>query len=126
MAKIKSQDTKPELKLRKTLWHLGFRYRKNVRKLPGSPDIVYSKYKLAIFVDGEFWHGYDWHNKIDKIKTNRGFWVPKIERNMQRDNENNQSLSEMGWYVMRFWEREIIKDLDGCTNRIISYIEEYG
>jgi DNA mismatch endonuclease, patch repair protein len=126
MSKIKSQDTKPELKLKKALWNLGFKYRKNVKKLPGTPDIVYSKYKLAIFVDGEFWHGFNWVDKKDKIKTNRDFWIPKIERNMQRDFKNNQLLSESGWFVMRFWEHEVIKDFDGCVNRVISYVLEKG
>lgn len=124
MAKIKSQNTKPELKLKKALWNLGFRYRKNLKKLPGSPDIVYTKHKLAIFVDGEFWHGYNWAEKKTKIKTNRDFWIPKIERNIQRDTQNNQLLTEAGWYVIRFWEHELKKDFEGCLNRVISYIKD--
>ncbi|MDD4190795.1 MAG: very short patch repair endonuclease [Mangrovibacterium sp.] len=122
MAKIKSQNTKPELKLRKALWNLGFRYRKNLRKLPGSPDIVCTKYKLVIFVDGEFWHGYNWSEKKTKIKTNRDFWIPKIERNIQRDLQNNQLLTDAGWYVIRFWEHELKKDFAGCVNRVTSYL----
>lgn len=124
MGKIKSQNTKAEIKLRKALWNLGFRYRKNVKNLPGTPDIVYRKHKLAVFVDGGFWHGHNWDEKKSKIKTNRDFWIPKIERNMQRDNETNQLLSEAGWYVMRFWEHEVIKDFDGCVNRVISYLQD--
>lgn len=123
MAKIKSQNTKPELKLKKALWNLGFRYRKNLKKLPGSPDIVYTKHKLAIFVDGEFWHGYNWAEKKTKIKTNRDFWIPKIERNIQRDIQNNQLLTDAGWYVIRFWEHELKKDLEGCLNSVISYLQ---
>jgi DNA mismatch endonuclease (patch repair protein) len=123
MGKIKAQDTKPELKLRKALWHLGYRYRKNVKKLPGKPDIVFRKAKLAIFVDGEFWHGYDWEEKKLKIKTNRDFWIPKIERNMQRDAEINSLLIEKGWKVMRFWEKEIKSNLEGCINQVINYLE---
>jgi len=123
MAKIKAQDTKPELKLRKALWNLGFRYRKNVKKLPGTPDIVFKKVKLVVFVDGEFWHGFDWEMKKLKIKTNRDFWIPKIERNMQRDAENNTLLSEKGWKVMRFWEKEINSNLEGCINQVINYLE---
>jgi len=123
MAKIKAQDTKPELKLRKALWNLGFRYRKNVKKLPGTPDIVFRKAKLVVFVDGEFWHGFDWEQKKLKIKTNRDFWIPKIERNMQRDAENNTLLSEKGWKVMRFWEKEIKSNLEGCINQVINYLE---
>lgn len=102
MGKIKSQDTKPELKLKKALWNLGYRYRKNLKKLPGSPDIVYSKHKLAIFVDGEFWHGFNWSEKKAKIKTNRECWIPKIERNIQRDKQNNRLLLDTGWHVIRF------------------------
>ena len=79
MSKIKSQNTLPEIKLRKYLWNLGFRYRLNVAKLPGKPDIVISKSKLIIFIDGEFWHGYKWNQKKNKIKANRNYWIPKIE-----------------------------------------------
>jgi len=125
MRKIKSQNTKPEIKLRKALWNLGYRYRKNLKKLPGTPDIVYSKQRLAIFVDGGFWHGYNWAEKMNSIKSNRNFWIPKIERNMQRDHMNNQLLSQDGWYVMRFWEHEINKDFHGCVNRVISYLQAY-
>lgn len=124
MSKIKSQNTKPELKLKKTLWNLGFRYRKNVKKLPGTPDIVFPKDKIVIFVDGEFWHGYNWEEKKTKIKTNRDFWIPKIERNIQRDKRNNQLLSESGWYVLRFWEHEIKKDFEDCISQIINYFQK--
>jgi DNA mismatch endonuclease (patch repair protein) len=124
MGKIKSQNTKPELKLRKALWNLGYRYRKNVRKLPGKPDIVFAKHKMAIFVDGEFWHGYNWGEKKTKIKTNREFWIPKIERNIQRDKQNNKLLIDKGWYVIRFWENELKKNFEGCVTRIVSYLQE--
>ncbi|MFZ4549370.1 MAG: very short patch repair endonuclease, partial [Bacteroidales bacterium] len=123
MAKIKAQDTKPELKLRKALWNLGYRYRKNVKKLPGKPDIVFRKAKLVVFVDGEFWHGFEWEQKKLKIKTNHDFWIPKIERNMQRDTENNNSLSNKGWKVMRFWEKETKSNLEGCICQVINYLE---
>ena len=124
MSKIKSMDTKPELKFKKALWNLGFRYRKNVKKLPGTPDIVYFKNKLVIFIDGDFWHGYNWEVKKTRIKSNRNFWIPKIERNMQRDNQNNLLLSETGWHVMRFWEHEIKKEFDSCIFRVISHLQE--
>lgn len=124
MGKIKSRNTKPELKLKKTLWSLGFRYRKNYKDLPGCPDIVFIKNKLAIFVDGEFWHGYNWPEKNAKIKTNRDFWIPKIERNIQRDKQINQLLMDMGWNVIRFWEHEIKKDFDNCIEKIVSYLHE--
>lgn len=123
MRKIKSKDTKPEKKLRELLWGLGIRYRKNVKKLPGTPDIVLRKYNLVIFVDGEFWHGYNWEEKKDKIKSNRGFWIPKIERNMQKDKSVDQYFSEKGWTVMRFWEHEIKKEFGACVNQILNYID---
>jgi len=122
MGKIKSKNTKPEIKLRKALWNRGYRYRKNVNKLPGSPDIVFSKHKLVVFVDGEFWHGYDWEEKKKKIKSNRGFWIPKIERNMQRDIQNDNKLKEEGWVVLRFWEHEIKKNIVTCVETISSFI----
>ena len=125
MSKIRSKETKPEKLLRKALWELGVRYRKNVKKLPGSPDIVVSKYKLVIFIDGEFWHGYEWEKKKESIKSNKAFWVPKIERNMQRDAENNLKLKEQGWTVMRFWGNEVNKELGVCLDKILSYIQHF-
>ncbi len=118
MSKIRSKDTKPELMLRKALWERGHRYRLRVKNLPGSPDIVFRKKKLVIFVDGEFWHGFNWTEKKKKIKSNRGFWIPKIERNMQRDEENNNLLKEMGWTVLRYWESFIKKDIKTCVDMI--------
>jgi DNA mismatch endonuclease (patch repair protein) len=123
MAKIKSQNTKPELRLKRNLWHLGYRYRKSFKKLPGNPDVVYYKYKLVIFVDGEFWHGYNWHEKKTKIKTNQEYWIPKIERNIQRDKQNNQLLIDAGWRVVRFWENEIKSDFDNCINKLKAYLQ---
>jgi DNA mismatch endonuclease (patch repair protein) len=121
MSKIRSKDTKPELILRKALWARNYRYRLRDKRLPGSPDIVFRKFKLVVFVDGDFWHGYDWESKKSKLKTNRGFWIPKIERNMQRDKENNEELESMGWKVLRFWESSLNKELDSC----VAAIEEY-
>jgi DNA mismatch endonuclease (patch repair protein) len=115
MGTIKSRNTKPEILLRKELWKRGYRYRIDVKALPGRPDIVISKYQLVIFVDGEFWHGHRWDEKKQKIKTNRGFWLPKIERNIQRDDEVNERLEELGWTVVRFWEHKITKDLKGSA-----------
>ncbi|GAB5398627.1 MAG: very short patch repair endonuclease [Aureisphaera sp.] len=125
MSSIRAKNTKPEMTIRKALWAKGIRYRVNSGQLPGKPDISIKKYKLAIFVDGEFWHGYDWDSKKGSIKSNRGFWIPKIERNMQKDHEVNQHLREMGFTVFRFWSREISGDLDRCVNDIIGYIKSY-
>ena len=123
MSKIRGKNTKPEILLRKAIWQSGYRYRINFKKLPGKPDIVMLKFKLVVFVDGEFWHGYDWEKRKEKIKSNRTFWIPKIERNIQRDMENNIKLSYMGFKVMRFWEHEIKKDLEGCLRQVLNYIK---
>ncbi len=122
MSKIRGKNTKPEMLFRKALWHKGVRYRVNNKKLPGKPDVSIQKYKLAIFIDGGFWHGYNWNEKKETIKSNRGFWIPKIERNMQRDKEVNQKLSEMDYTVFRFWEKEIENELDKCINDILVHI----
>jgi DNA mismatch endonuclease (patch repair protein) len=104
--------------LRKALWHEGIRYRKSYGKLPGKPDIAITKYKIAIFCDGELWHGKDWEEKKKRITANRDYWIRKIERNMARDNENEKKLENMGWIVMRFWGKEIKKGLMDCVNEI--------
>ena len=122
MSKIRGKNTKPELLFRKALWAKGVRYRVNSKQLPGKPDISIKKYKLAIFIDGEFWHGYNWDEKRNTIKSNRGFWTPKIERNMQRDKEVNQQLHDLGFTVFRFWETEIKTDLDKCINDVLVFI----
>ena len=122
MSKIRGKNTKSELLFRKALWAKGVRYRVNSKQLPGRPDISIKKHKLAIFIDGEFWHGYNWNDRKHKIKSNRGFWIPKIERNIQRDKEVNQQLYDMGYTVFRFWEKEVKKDLDKCINDILIFI----
>jgi len=123
MSKIRHKDTKPEVLLRKALWSLGIRYRSNYKKLKGCPDIAMLKYKLLIFVDGEFWHGYEWEKRKPKLKSNREYWIPKIERNMQRDIETNDELQNAGFTVMRFWEHEIKKNLNGCIEKIITQLQ---
>jgi DNA mismatch endonuclease (patch repair protein) len=124
MSKIKAQNTKPEQSLRKSLWSLGYRYRKNVKDLPGKPDIVINRYKIIIFIDGEFWHGFNWLAKKEKIKNNRCFWISKIERNMQRDASNNLLLSKKGYLVLRFWDKEVLKNKEECIKIIIEQIEK--
>ncbi|MFT4061657.1 MAG: very short patch repair endonuclease [Edaphocola sp.] len=124
MAKIRSKNTKPELRLRKALWAAGLRYRINVKSLPGTPDIVIKKYKLAIFVDGEFWHGKDWPQKKNSIKNNREFWEEKIERNMLRDETANYHLEYLGYTVFRFWDTEINKKLGSCMAQVLNHIEQ--
>jgi len=122
MKKIRSKNTKAEVLLRKSLWTLGVRYRKNYKKLPACPDIVITKIKLVVFIDGEFWHGHNWNIKKDRIKANPDFWIPKIERNMERDVENNERLKRLGFKVVRFWEHEIKKDLQGCIDKILQHV----
>ncbi len=119
MSRILAKNTKAEVMLRKALWNHGFRYRLHSKKVFGNPDIIFSKYKLVVFVDGDFWHGYDWQNKKKKIATNKAYWIPKIERNMQRDMEVTQTLISHGWKVIRFWEHEIKKSLEGCVAEVI-------
>ena len=118
MSHIRSKNTKIELMLRKALWHSGIRYRINFRALPGTPDIVITKYKIAIFCDGEFWHGKNWNLQKNKFHSNREYWISKIERNMARDYEAVLRLERQGWYVLRFWGKEIEKDLDSCLKEI--------
>lgn len=116
----RSRDTSIEVALRKALWHRGYRYRKNYKKLPGSPDIVLTKYKVVIFCDSEFFHGKDWEIKKPKLQkgTNPEFWINKIERNMQRDIENDQRLLCMGWTVIHFWGSDILNDTETCVQVI--------
>ncbi|MDD5109419.1 MAG: very short patch repair endonuclease [Candidatus Omnitrophica bacterium] len=118
MRKIRSNNTKPELLLRSKLWGQGLRFSRKTSKLPGKPDIVLEKPRVAIFIDGEFWHGYKWREKKKKIKANRRYWVPKIERNILRDKRNSQKLRKSGWKVIRFWEHQITKDLLKCIKKI--------
>lgn len=118
MRSNKSKDTKPELMLRKELWSRGMRYRKNYKALPGKPDIVFGRAKLAVFVDGKMWHGYDWEHQKNDFKSNRDFWIPKIERNIERDLKVNQILNEQGWQVIRFWDFEIKKNVVVCADKI--------
>ncbi|TVZ26448.1 T/G mismatch-specific endonuclease [Gillisia sp. Hel_I_86] len=123
MSKIHGKDTKPEIMFRKALWKAGYRYRINYKKLIGKPDIVMNKHKTIIFIDGDFWHGFNWNEKREKIKSNRGFWIPKIERNMQRDREVNAFLKENGYTVFRFWESEIKKDLQSCLETVLKHLD---
>lgn len=124
MQAIKSQDTSIELLLRKALWQKGIRYRKNYKKLPGKPDIAITKYKIAVFCDSDFWHGYDWENRSQRIKSNRDYWIPKIERNMERDKEVTEALQCDGWIVLRFWEWQIRRQLDACVAQVLAAMEE--
>lgn len=122
MKNIKSSDTSIEIKLRKALWKKGYRYRKNYKKLPGKPDIVLLKYKIAIFCDSEFFHGKNWEVLEPRIRkgNNSEYWLKKISHNIEHDNEVNKELMFLGWTVIRFWGKDINKSLDEC----IKVIEE--
>lgn len=118
MQAVKNKNTKIEVLLRKELWSRGLRYQKNSKKVFGKPDIVFIGKKVAVFCDSEFFHGYDWKNKQKGIKSNRDFWIPKIERNMQRDIEVTEKLTSDGWTVLRFWGNDIKKNLHSCADQI--------
>ena len=104
MANASLKGGPSETALAKALWHEGIRYRRNYKELPGSPDIAITKYKVAVFVDGEFWHGQDWQNRKKKLKSNREYWIAKIEENIERDRRNDELLTAMGWKPVHFWE----------------------
>ncbi len=118
MSRIRCKDTGIEVRLRKELWSRGLRYRKNVKNIPGKPDVAFIGKKVAVFCDSEFWHGYDWEHRKEDIKTHREYWIPKIERNMERDAEVNGMLESQGWIVLRFWGRQIQKNLEECADEI--------
>lgn len=122
MSKIRGKDTKIEVALRKALWAKGYRYRKNYKKIPGSPDICLTKHKIAIFCDGEFFHGKDWEVRKAKVAqgNNGEYWVKKIQENINRDVEKDKLLNYMGWTVIHFWGKDILKNTDEC----IKVIEE--
>lgn len=120
MQHIRSQNTNIEVILRKALWDKGFRYRKNYKKLPGKPDIALTKYKIAIFCDGEFFHGKDWEVLRPRLEksNNSEFWINKISKNRERDDEINKQLLFLGWTVIRFWGADITKHTDECVTVI--------
>lgn len=126
MQRIKSKDTSIEVILRKALWKKGYRYRKNYDKLPGSPDIALTKYKIAVFCDSEFFHGKDWHLLKTRLKkgSNSQYWIKKIRRNKERDEEVNEDLSFDGWTVIRFWGDDIKKHTDECVRIIEAAIAD--
>lgn len=118
MKRVKNKDSAIELALRKELWSRGIRYRKNVASVYGHPDIAFLRKKVAVFVDSEFWHGFDWENRKNDIKSNQDFWIPKIERNIARDKEVNEHLTQNGWVILRFWGKDIKKNVKSCADQI--------
>ena len=126
MSSIKNKDTKIELELRKALWSKGYRYRKNYRGLPGSPDIVLTRQKIAIFCDSEYFHGKNWDILKPRLLkgSNPDYWVGKIGRNIERDDEINKKLLFLGWTVIRFWGQDILKKPEECVKVIEEVIFE--
>ena len=122
MSKVRLKGGKAEEILAKTLWHKGYRYRKNDKRLPGSPDIAILKYNIAVFVDGEFWHGKDWDERKPRLKRNREYWIEKIEENMARDNRVDIELRRLGWIPVHFWEKDVLKKTDECVEGIFEQI----
>ena len=118
MQAVKNKDSQIELLLRNELWTRGLRYRKNVNRIYGKPDIVFIGQKVAVFCDSEFWHGYNWEERKKDFKSHQEFWIPKIERNMERDAEVTAKLKSEGWTVIRFWGNEIKKNTAQCANII--------
>lgn len=128
MAAIKGKDTKPEMLVRKYLFSRGLRFRVQVRKLSGTPDIVLPKYKTAIFVNGCFWHGHEGCKYFRLPKSNVEFWKEKIERNIERDRESTQALQDLGWNVICVWECELRNksNRDETLNKIYTSITSTG
>jgi DNA mismatch endonuclease (patch repair protein) len=122
MKAIRSKNTKIEVLLGKALWAKGYRYRKDNNKITGKPDFTFRKYKIAIFCDGEFFHGKDWDKLQKQIGNNREFWIKKIQGNINRDILVNKELANQGWTVLRFWGNDIKKSLDRCVLKVESVI----
>ena len=118
MKKIASKNTGCEMLLRKELWKAGLRYRLHRKDLPGKPDLIFSRYKVVVFVDGDFWHGFRWEQRKVKIISNRDYWIQKIEGNMARDKINNSKLRKLDFTVLRFWEHDILKNPKLCADKI--------
>lgn len=131
MRRVKSRDTSPEIAFRKALWAAGVRYRLHRASLPGKPDIVIAKKRLAVFIDGDFWHGNQWRSRgYPSLEAQfvaspmADYWVPKIDRNMRRDRLNTAALLEQGWSVIRFWESDIKSNLRQCVDLALRAIED--
>lgn len=122
MSRVHSKGGKDESILAKMLWHRGVRYRKNYKKLPGKPDIAITKHKVAVFIDGEFWHGYKWPESKKYLHRNRDYWIKKIEYNRKHDAKVNQQLQKMGWTVLRYWSKKVLKNPDYYCELILWHL----
>ena len=126
MSRIRGKDTSIEVKLRKALYEKGCRYRCNSKYIYGHPDISFKGVKVVVFCDSEFWHGKDFEENEKKIQSNRDYWIPKIKRNIERDNEVNEKLTQEGYLIFRFWGGEIEKNLDKCVTKILEGLSSRG
>ncbi|MFR7562448.1 MAG: very short patch repair endonuclease [Coprobacillaceae bacterium] len=124
MAHVKTKKNSAEVMLAKSLWHRGYRYRLNYKALPGSPDVALTKYRIAIFIDGEFWHGKNFEQRKNKLKNNKDYWIEKIQENIDRDLRNDKLLRQMDWYPIHFWSNDVIKYCNQCIDEIIYTIED--
>jgi DNA mismatch endonuclease (patch repair protein) len=121
MSRIKGKDTGLEVRVRSELHKRGLRFRKHVKELPGRPDIVFSRARVAVFIDGDFWHGYRFPAWKDKVSD---FWKKKISENRERDKKNHRKLREMGWMVIRLWQHELKKDFSSCIEKIVASVRK--
>jgi len=121
MGSIRGKDTKPEVKLRKVLFAKRFRFRLHKRELPGRPDIVFPGAKVAVFCDGDFWHGKKWkiRKAAGQFRVRRNYWIPKIEGNIARDKRNTRQLRRLGWIVLRFWESDLSRDVEAAAKKVV-------
>ena len=126
MSRIRGKDTSIEVKLRKALYEKGCRYRCNSKYIFGHPDISFKGVKVVVFCDSEFWHGKDFEENEKKILSNREYWIPKIKRNIERDNEVNEKLTKEGYLIYRFWGGAIQKNLDKCVTKILEGLSSRG
>lgn len=123
MSAVKSKDTRPEVALRKELFRRGMRFRKNMKTLRGKPDIVFTRVKLVVFCDGDFWHGHNWairgYGSFEReMERYSPQWASKIRNNVVRDNRITQELADAGWTVLRIWESDIKKNVKSCADRV--------
>lgn len=118
MSQVRSEGSLIERTLGRALWQRGLRYRKQYRAIPGRPDFAIVRVKVAVFCDSAFWHGRNWPRAAAEIKTNRKFWIPKIERNIARDREVGRVLRRLEWLVIRFWDDEILRNADACARKV--------
>lgn len=124
MSHVKTKRNSAEIMIAKSLWHRGYRYRLNYKTLPGSPDIALTKYRIAIFIDGEFCHGKDFEQRKTKLKNNKDYWIEKIQENIDRDLKNDKLLRQMEWYPIHFWSNDVIKYCNQCVEEVICLIDD--